>query len=507
MVLSIATAVLVPLVFLYVVWALEIYALSQMRLLLGGIIWGVAAFGLALVVQTQLFQNGESYARVTLVVTPILEEILKAALIFALAARMRMRYAVDGATYGFAIGTGFAMAENLLYFTLNPGGALGQTVARVLSASLMHAFNTAIVGAQAGSSVQRSARQQITSNSLTLLLVIVMHALYNQIAANAEGGTLVVLGILFGVSGTAALIALIGRALRSTSQTISRELSDNLTSGEVAAVLHPGRIADLLADHRGDIDPVRAERIQQYIALQAQRGILRKSILTNQRSRYAGELHRQLAEVEGQLTRLRGQMGVFTWAWIRSVLPSDESDLWARLGSELGADNPTLDLMLILGKRVAQVSPAERANRVRFLQGVDLFQHLGAEALDDLALLLDTQTFLVGDDILRQGAANDRLYCLALGSVIASVMGDDGTETILTAYEPGGVFGELSMIDGQPASATVSCASDVTVYTLSRADFVTLVYANPGVGVDMMRQLVGDVRRQTALVAWIRQNG
>ncbi|MEO8612311.1 MAG: PrsW family glutamic-type intramembrane protease [Chloroflexota bacterium] len=507
MILSILVAVLVPLVFLYVVWALEIYAISQMRLLLGGIIWGVVAFGLALLIQTQLFRAGQSYDRVTLLVAPVLEELLKAALIFALASRMRLRYAVDGATYGFAIGTGFAMAENLLYFTLNPGIALGQTIARVLSASLMHAFNTAIVGAQAGNNVQRSARQQVTHNGLTLLLVIILHALYNQIAAYAEGGLLIVLGILFGIAGTAALMVLIGRALKSTSQTISRELSDNLTSGEVAAVLHPDRIADLLADHRGSIDPARAERIQQYIALQAQRGILRKSIVMNTRSRYAGELHHQLTAVEQQLTRLRGELGVYTWAWMRSVLPSDESDLWVRLGGELGADNPTLDLMMILGKRVEQVSPAERADRMHLLHKVGLFHHLAAEELEDLALLLQEQRFSVGDEILRQGVANDLLYCLATGSVIASVMGDDGTETILTAYETGGVFGELSMIDGHPVSATVSCASDVKVFTLSRADFLTLVYANPGVGVEMMRQLVGEIRRQTALVAWIRQNG
>jgi CRP-like cAMP-binding protein len=227
----------------------------------------------------------------------------------------------------------------------------------------------------------------------------------------------------------------------------------------------------------------------------------------NKRSRYAGELHRQLAAVEQQLTRLRGAMGVYTWAWMRSVLPSDESDLWVQLGGELGADNPTLDLMMILGKRVEQVSPAERADRVALLHKVDLFHHLGAEELDDLALLLQDQHFAVGDEILRQGAANDRLYCVASGSVIASVTGEDGSETILSAYEIGGVFGELSMIDSQPISATISCASDVKVFTLSRADFITLVYANPGVGVEMMRQLAGEVRRQTALVAWIRQNG
>jgi hypothetical protein len=371
----------------------------------------------------------------------------------------------------------------------------------------MHAFNTAIVGAQAGSSVQRRPSQQIAYNGLTLLLVIVMHALYNQIAAHAEGGMLIVLGILFGVSGTAALIALIGRALRSTSQSISRELAETLTAGEVAAVLHPDRIADLLADYRSSIDPARAERIQQYIALQAQRGILRKSILVNQRSRYAGELHRQLAAVEGQLTRLRSEMGVYTWAWIRSVFPSEESDLWARLGGELGADNPTLDLMLILGKRVEQVSADERRVRVNLLRGISLFHHLGEEELSELALLLEEQRFKVGDEIVRQGAANDHLYCVASGNVVASVIGDDGTETILSAYERGGVFAELSMIDGQPASATVSCTSDVTVYALSRADFITLVYANPGVGVEMMRELASEIRTQTALVTWIRQNG
>jgi protease PrsW len=504
--LSILLSVLVPLIFLYVVWVLEIYAVSQMRLLFGALIWGVGAFGIALLVQTQLVAMGLQSRNVTLYVAPVFEEILKASLIFILASRMRLRYAVDGAAYGFAVGTGFAMAENLLYLSVYQG-TLGSVIARILSASLMHAFNTAILGAQSGSSVHLGARQRVARSGAILILVIASHALFNHIASYAEGGLLIVLGILFGVAGTGVLVLIIGRALKATNQSISEELAENLTAGEVAAVLHPDQIAHLLADHRGEIDPQRAERIQQYVALQAQRGILQKSILLNQRPRYAGELHRQLAAVEQHLTRLRESIGVYTWAWLRSVLPSDESELWARLGGELGADNPTLGLMLILGKKVEQVSPEELAQRVKLLRGVELFRQLSPETLEDLGLLMQAQTFTVGAEVVRQGAANGHLYCVSSGNLVASVIGDDGEETILTAYERGDLFGELSMLDGQVAPATVSCTSDVTVYALSRPDFVTLVYASPGVGVEMMRQLVGQIRHQTTLVAWIRQNG
>jgi CRP/FNR family transcriptional regulator len=97
------------------------------------------------------------------------------------------------------------------------------------------------------------------------------------------------------------------------------------------------------------------------------------------------------------------------------------------------------------------------------------------------------------------------MHFMLEGAVVASIDNGQETETIISTYSDGEAFGELSMLDEKPHPTTVSCVSDVTLYTLSRRDFMTLMYAKPQVGMEIIRQLASDIRQQTELIAWIRK--
>jgi RsiW-degrading membrane proteinase PrsW (M82 family) len=507
MILSILLATLTPLIFLYIIWSLEIYALARFKLLLVALGWGVVAFGIALAIQTVLLRAGIlSLEQVTLISAPILEEVLKAALIIVLSARMWLRYAVDGTAYGFAIGTGFAIGENLLYINQNPGYSLDLTLARLLSTTLMHTFTTAVIGTVAGNNIYLAWQARANRVIAALIGVVFVHAVFNQIANTQQGFLLLVMGTAIGTGSTGILILLINQHLKTESQSIERELSDTLSRGELAATLHPEAIAATLAKHRAELDPKRARLIQEYITLQAQRAIFKRGQGLSRRPKFAKSLENQLQNVEQQLLALRSEIGLYTWIWLRTVVPSEESAMWTLLGNELGTEKPLIALVNGLSKRYNEVSVEDLAIRKRLLQEAQLFHNLEDEDLNDLAMLLHEQQCIVTEDIIEQGMVDGRLYIVASGNLVAGVVDAQGKETIITTYDRGSSFGELTLLDGEPYPAYVTCVSEVVLYSLARADFLTLLYAKPQVGVEMIRHLVDHIRRETALLVWLQQN-
>jgi RsiW-degrading membrane proteinase PrsW (M82 family) len=508
MILSVLLAVLIPLLFMYLIWSLEVYAFAQGKLLLAALGWGGGAFVIALVFQTTVLRLGIlSLNQITLNVAPVVEELLKAGFIAVLAARLRIRYAVDGTIYGFAVGVGFAVGENLLYISQYPDYAFDMTLARLLSSTLMHTFTTALVGTVAGSSLYLGWRARANRAAVVVVGVFVLHAVFNRIATTQAGILLLVLAMGIGIGSTAILIFLIKQNLRAESQTIERELSGQLSDGEVAAVRNPQQIADRLALHQQEIDPRRAGMIQEYVALQAQRAILKKGYVLSRRPRLAQSIDRQLHGIDQRLTALRTAMGLYTWVWLRTVVPSEESAVWEHLDNNLGSEQPILGLVKRLTEREGAVSPAELEERRTLLRDAQLFYDLQDEDLADLTLLLQKQEFMVSEDVIEQGSADEQLYIVAEGSLVVSVVDENGSEIIITVYDRGSCFGELTLFDRQTYPASVTCVSDVTLYTLARDDFMTLLYAKPQVGVEMMRYLTDYIRRETALLVWIQQTG
>ena len=76
--------------------------------------------------------------------SPWLEESLKAALIVYLIRTRRVGMLVDAAIYGFAVGTGFALFENLYYLMMRPETHPAVQVIRGFGTAIMHGGATAV---------------------------------------------------------------------------------------------------------------------------------------------------------------------------------------------------------------------------------------------------------------------------------------------------------------------------------------------------------------------------
>ncbi len=496
----------VPILFLYVIWLLEAYAVSEVKLTLLNLGWGALSFVAAYAVQSTLASSQVlTFWQITLGSAPFLEEIFKAAFLVYLAHRLLIRYAVDGTVYGFAIGTGFAIGENLLYLNNNPALALEIATGRVLSVSLMHAFTAAIVGTVAGSDVFQNLRRRAARITLALLAAILLHATYNLIAISLQGPDLIAVGIGIGLTGTMILVLLARHALRRESAAIRREIEKTLSPGEVAATVNPRQIAEIITRNRSVLGPTRAALLEEYIHLQAKRGILRKTVDLSQRRRSITPIVQELAIVEQRLDTLQDTLGLYTRSWLRTLLPSEESDTWANLTEVLKGEQPLLNLLIELNQRETQISSEEYALRKQLLAETDLFGELSEEDRGDLILLLGKLEFKTADVVLHQNASNDRIFVVAAGSLVISAIEMGGAEHILRACYRGETLGEMSMLDGLPSTASISCLEDSTIYTLTRSDFITLAYAKPQVGLIMQRKIIERLRHQTRIASHTEQ--
>jgi ABC-type multidrug transport system fused ATPase/permease subunit len=108
------------------------------------------------------------------------------------------------------------------------------------------------------------------------------------------------------------------------------------------------------------------------------------------------------------------------------------------------------------------------------LRTIPLFRDLGARELALLAERLTVEQYPAGAGIVRQGEEGRKLYFLASGQVEVLVAEDARDRRINTLAE-GDFFGELALLTDEPRNATVRTTMPSELYSLSRADFLSLL--------------------------------
>jgi small-conductance mechanosensitive channel/CRP-like cAMP-binding protein len=123
--------------------------------------------------------------------------------------------------------------------------------------------------------------------------------------------------------------------------------------------------------------------------------------------------------------------------------------------------------------------PHEQADRIeRVLSRVDLFAEVPSDFRRELALAADHVVYGTGETIVRQGDPGQSMFVVAEG-VVSVVLGPARNE--VARIEAGGHFGEMSLLTGEPRTATVLAMGDVEVIELNADLFRRLAEADPHV--------------------------
>jgi Cyclic nucleotide-binding domain len=135
-------------------------------------------------------------------------------------------------------------------------------------------------------------------------------------------------------------------------------------------------------------------------------------------------------------------------------------------------------------------------NRVLFLKTVPLFAGLSLDDLLTVESALVQEEYLAGEAVVRQGEAGATLYIVAQGAAAVKIQGADGGAKQIATLGPGEYFGEMSLFDDQPRSATVEATNDSTLLSLDRDRFSTLVMQRPEILLQMCK-MFGHRLRET----------
>ncbi len=130
-----------------------------------------------------------------------------------------------------------------------------------------------------------------------------------------------------------------------------------------------------------------------------------------------------------------------------------------------------------------------------FLRQVPLFKKLDEAQLAALAALVVQRRFAKGELIILAEAEGDALFVIEQGQVKVGLIHEDGREVILSFLGPGEVFGELSLLDGKPRSATVTATAPTSLLMLRRPDFLGLLAGMPQIAVSLLGELAERLRR------------
>jgi len=135
-----------------------------------------------------------------------------------------------------------------------------------------------------------------------------------------------------------------------------------------------------------------------------------------------------------------------------------------------------------------QPAPREMAARLAALEQVDLFTSLVPSEREMLASGLRAMPFAAGEPIIRQGTPGDSMFIIARGRIHVS-LNQAGMNTLMATLGPGDFVGEMSLMTGEPRTATCLAASDVMTYELDHATFQRLLTTRPAVA-DHMSSLL-----------------
>jgi CRP/FNR family cyclic AMP-dependent transcriptional regulator len=129
------------------------------------------------------------------------------------------------------------------------------------------------------------------------------------------------------------------------------------------------------------------------------------------------------------------------------------------------------------------------------LRKVPLFATMREGDILAFAELVRERSFPKGSVIVFEDDPGDALYLVARGQVKVVLIGEDGREVILSVLGEGNFFGEMSLIDEKPRSATVIAMVDSVVLVLRREDFQARLRTSPEIAIALLRELSRRLRR------------
>ncbi|NUM70756.1 MAG: PrsW family intramembrane metalloprotease [Ignavibacteriaceae bacterium] len=294
----ILAAVVPSLLYLLFLWKMDRYDKEPFWLLLLNFLWGATGSIILITIPTIILESvyntrtSQSEFITSVIMAPLFEETGKGIFLLFTVTRRKFDNLTDGIVYGGAIGLGFGMTENFLYFLSSPPEALWGTIFwRTFCSIIVHCVATGTFGAALGFAKYRSVYWKILLPPAGLLYGMLTHAFWNY-SVITEGYLL--LGILSFLLSVVIFLFMFFGSIRNESRIIYEELLEESGDG-ILPEEHVFILSNRIRDSKGWIaEHLRKDYLKHATTLAFRKAQLKKTTGINRMSYEADILfHRE----------------------------------------------------------------------------------------------------------------------------------------------------------------------------------------------------------------------
>ena len=312
--------------FLAALLFLDSYKLVKLRAVIAVVACGVAVAGAGYLVNARALEILPiGFVAFTRYVAPVTEELLKGLIIVALIRAHRIGFLVDAAIFGFAVGTGFAMVENLYYLRVFPDAGMGTWIVRGFGTALMHGGATAIFAVMGLAMLERSSRANVAAFLPGLGVAVLVHSAFNHLLATPKLATLATLVVL-----PPLFYAVFRRSERSVGDWLGKGFDGDT---EMLELVHSGRLSDSpLGQYLHTLKdkfqgPAVADLIC-YLRLYTELALRAKGILMMRENGFEVPVDEATKAKFEEMRYLEGSIGRTGLLAIQPVMNMTHKDLW-----------------------------------------------------------------------------------------------------------------------------------------------------------------------------------
>ena len=325
-VLGAATSILPVLVFLGLLVLIDSYKLVALRAILlstlAGVLAALASYAINVALRPALALEFSHYSRY---VAPVVEETLKAAFIVYLLQQHKVGFVVDAAIHGFGIGAGFALLENLIYLSMNPGAPPWTWVVRGFGTAIMHGGTTAILAMISRTLLDRPDAFRLRLVLPGLGLAVVLHSLYNHFLVTPLLATALIVLVFPYLS-----VAVFQHSERETKSWLGTGFD---TDQELLRVIRSGRVSETpvgryLRNLRSSFAPEVIVDMMCLLRLRAELAIRAKGVLMMREAGFEAAPDPTVKERLEELRYLEKSIGKTGLLALDPFLHTSTRDLW-----------------------------------------------------------------------------------------------------------------------------------------------------------------------------------
>jgi CRP/FNR family cyclic AMP-dependent transcriptional regulator len=138
--------------------------------------------------------------------------------------------------------------------------------------------------------------------------------------------------------------------------------------------------------------------------------------------------------------------------------------------------------------------PQQKQDLLSHLRAIPLFAKVVETDLEAIASQLIERRYAKDTVVVEEGLAGEYMYVIRTGRVKVTKASDDGREKIMDFLEAGDFFGEMSLLDKAPRSATVRTLEPARLMALSRVAFLDLLTRSSSLSLAVIRVLTHRLR-------------